>query len=99
MNGTRMRWSAIVLVVLLGSAGLGGLAAATIPSDDDAIRHALGRLAFGARPGDVERVRTLGLARWIDEQLDPRRVDDRALAERLAGYGTLTLDSGALARD
>src|SRR5258708_22277995 len=34
-------------------------------SSDEAILHALNRLAYGPRPGDVERVRQMGLARWI----------------------------------
>jgi uncharacterized protein (DUF1800 family) len=41
-------------------------------------RHALDRLAFGARPGEVERVRALGVDRWIALQLSPERVRDEA---------------------
>src|SRR5260370_30113850 len=37
-------------------------------SADEAILHALNRLAYGPRPGDVERVRQMGLARWIEQQ-------------------------------
>ena len=33
--------------------------------------HALNRLAFGPRPGDVERVMKMGVDRYIDEQLHP----------------------------
>ena len=35
---------------------------ADLPKDRDAIEHALNRLAYGARPGDVERVQEIGLA-------------------------------------
>ena len=35
-------------------------------SADEAILHALNRLAYGPRPGDVERVRQMGLAKWIE---------------------------------
>ncbi len=45
--------------------------------------HALNRLTFGPRPGDVERVRDIGLARWIEQQLAPASIDDPALASRL----------------
>ncbi len=38
---------------------------------DEAILHAMNRLAYGPRPGDVERVRQMGLAKWIDQQLSP----------------------------
>ena len=43
--------------------------------------HALNRLAFGARPGDVERVMRIGVDRWIEQQLHPERIDDRTFAE------------------
>ena len=35
-------------------------------SANQQIEHALNRLAFGARPGDVEQVRKIGLQRWIE---------------------------------
>ena len=50
-------------------------------SADEAILHALNRLSYGPRPGDVERVRQMGLAKWIDQQLNPNSIDDRALDE------------------
>jgi uncharacterized protein (DUF1800 family) len=71
-------------------------ARAEIPNDDRAIVHALNRLAFGARPGDVAQVRRVGLARWIDQQLRPERVPDGALDERLARLTTLSLEPEAL---
>jgi uncharacterized protein (DUF1800 family) len=44
--------------------------------DEATIAHALNRLTFGARPGDVDRVRAMGLTTWLDQQLHPSRVDD-----------------------
>lgn len=46
--------------------------------DDATIIHVLNRLTFGPRPGEVDRVRAVGLASWIDEQLHPERIDDSA---------------------
>ncbi|HEY3160699.1 MAG TPA: DUF1800 domain-containing protein [Vicinamibacterales bacterium] len=43
----------------------------------------LNRLTFGERPGDADRVRAIGLAAWIDQQLHPSRIDDRAAEARL----------------
>jgi uncharacterized protein (DUF1800 family) len=65
-------------------------------SADEAILHALNRLAYGPRPGDVERVRQMGLAKWIDLQLNPNSIDDRALDARLAGYPTLRMSTAKL---
>src|SRR5204862_5166750 len=39
-------------------------------TEDQAILHALNRLGFGPRPGDVERVREMGLETWIERQLN-----------------------------
>jgi uncharacterized protein (DUF1800 family) len=41
---------------------------------DQQILHALDRLTFGPRPGDVEAVKKLGLKKWIDLQLHPERI-------------------------
>jgi uncharacterized protein (DUF1800 family) len=65
-------------------------------SPDEAILHALNRLSYGPRPGDVERVRQMGLAKWIDQQLNPSSIDDRALDARLADYPTLRMSTAKL---
>jgi uncharacterized protein (DUF1800 family) len=65
-------------------------------SADEAILHALNRLAYGPRPGDVERVRQMGLAKWIDQQLNPNSIDDKALEARLENYPTLRMSAAKL---
>jgi uncharacterized protein (DUF1800 family) len=65
-------------------------------SADEAILHALNRLAYGPRPGDLERVRQMGLAKWIDEQLNPNSIDDKAVEARLENYPTLHQSSANL---
>src|SRR5271165_5141387 len=66
---------------------------------DEAILHALNRLAYGPRPGDVERVRQMGLAKWIDLQLNPKTIDDSAVEARLNIYPTLTMSTAQLLAD
>ena len=65
-------------------------------SEDEAILHALNRLGYGPRPGDVERVRKLGLEKWIDHQLHPESLDDSALTARLDRYPSLALSAAKL---
>jgi len=65
-------------------------------SADEAILHALNRLAYGPRPGDVERVRQMGLAKWIEQQLNPNAIDDRAVEARLEQFPTLRMSSAKL---
>jgi uncharacterized protein (DUF1800 family) len=53
---------------------------------DGRILHALNRLTFGPRPGDLEAVRALGLDKWFDGQLHPENIDETDLNARLAEY-------------
>src|SRR5437867_3092844 len=46
--------------------------------------HIWNRLGYGPRPGDLQRLREGGLVAWIDGQLHPERLDDRAVEGRLA---------------
>jgi uncharacterized protein (DUF1800 family) len=50
-------------------------------SKDEQILHALDRLTFGPRPGDVERVKRIGLKKWIFQQLHPDRMDENPVLE------------------
>ncbi|HUQ89577.1 MAG TPA: DUF1800 domain-containing protein [Vicinamibacterales bacterium] len=89
---------AFAFVVLL-AAGAGVAALPAAPADDAAIVHALNRLTYGPRPGDVERVKALGLQKWIEMQLSPSRIEDAALEAKLRRLETLTLDSQRIQRD
>jgi len=53
--------------------------------------HALNRLTFGPRPGDVERVAQMGVDKWIELELHPEKIDDSALDARLAPFRTLRM--------
>ena len=65
--------------------------------DDKTIVHVLNRLGFGPSPGDIARVRQIGLERYIDQQLQPGTGEDAGLAVRLAGLDTLRMSSRQLA--
>jgi uncharacterized protein (DUF1800 family) len=67
-------------------------------ADIEMIMHVLNRVGYGARPGDVERVRTMGLVAYIEEQLHPERIPDAAMNARLAEFTTIELDSRELAQ-
>lgn len=61
-------------------------------SKDKQAVHALNRLTFGARPGDVQQVRKTGVEKWIHQQLHPELIPQNALlAERLKPFETLQL--------
>jgi uncharacterized protein (DUF1800 family) len=65
-------------------------------SVEEAVLHGLNRLAYGPRPGDVARVKNLGLAKWIDQQLNPKSIDDGAVEARLNIYPTLKRSNSQL---
>ncbi|HXN24936.1 MAG TPA: DUF1800 domain-containing protein [Candidatus Dormibacteraeota bacterium] len=74
---------------------LQGLAVTDL-NEDEAILHTLNRLGFGPRPGDVERVRKMGLKKWIEQQLNPDQISDAATDARLEKYPTLKMSSAKL---
>ena len=55
--------------------------------------HALNRLTFGPRPGDVQQVMAVGVDKWIDLQLHPEKISDNAIESRLAPFRTLRMSS------
>lgn len=93
------RLTALAALLLAIGAGRPSQLTAAAPEDDAVILHALSRLTYGPRPGDVERVRAIGLQRWIEQQLSPSRLDNTALDRRLAQLETLTLDSSTIQRE
>ncbi|MEP6754321.1 MAG: DUF1800 domain-containing protein [Chthonomonadales bacterium] len=66
-------------------------------TEDQKIQHVLNRLGFGARPGDVQRVKKMGLKAYIEEQLNPEKIDDSKVDAKVADFGALKLDGTAIA--
>jgi uncharacterized protein (DUF1800 family) len=61
--------------------------------------HALNRLTFGPRPGDVERVEAIGIKKWIERQLNPEQIDDSLLEARLQNFPAMHLSQQDLLQD
>src|SRR5467141_2724602 len=67
---------------------------------DQQILHALDRLTFGPRPGDVEAARKLGLKKWIDLQLHPEGLPENPeLAKKLEPLESLRLSQEDMVRN
>ena len=61
-------------------------------SKDQQVLHVLNRLTFGPRPGDVDRVKRVGVERWIKQQLQPQLIsEDPLLESKLRPLATLPL--------
>jgi uncharacterized protein (DUF1800 family) len=66
-------------------------------SSDEQILHVLNRLTFGARPGDIEMVKQIGVAKFIELQLHPEQIaENPALEAKLAPLETLHLSTREL---
>src|SRR5437867_424823 len=74
-----------------GAAAADALGVAPPLAEARRILHVLNRVGFGPRPGDVERVRAVGLEAWIDRQLHPETIDDRATERALAELASIRL--------
>ena len=69
-------------------------------SNDQKVEHALSRLTFGPRPGDIQRVQALGLKKWIDLQLHPERIPENpSLAAKLRPLDTIGMPTAKMLRD
>ena len=87
---------------LYGQAKPGGPFQPPATTDIDPISHVLNRVAFGPRPGDYERVRKLAstpdaaAAAYLEQQLNPERIDDAEAEEAARRFETLNEPLGEL---
>jgi uncharacterized protein (DUF1800 family) len=51
----------------------------------------LERFTYGPRPGDLDKLRKMGLQSWFNQQLNPAQIDDHALDVRLASYPAMQM--------
>ena len=65
--------------------------AALTGSATQVIRRILNRAGYGPRPGDIERVQQMGLATYLEQQLNPDSIDDTATDLIVRGLGPYNL--------
>jgi uncharacterized protein (DUF1800 family) len=101
------QFGAFLLIAALFSGIVAGIAGAQSMSmtsnqapgkltQDQRILHVLNRLGFGARPGDVERVKAMGVDKYIELQLNPDKIDDSASEAKLQNLETLRMSTAEL---
>src|SRR5262249_59214270 len=84
----------ILVLALLPAAALRSTPA--VSKEQEQIAHVLNRIAFGPRPGDVERVEKTGLRQYIEQQLHPERIDDSRTEEALRNFSSLRMTVPAI---
>ena len=65
-------------------------------TEDQRITHVLNRLGFGARPGDLDRVKSMGLENYINQQLDPEKISDPLAEDKVASLSSLNMTTAQL---
>ena len=65
-------------------------------NDEQRILHVLNRLGFGARPGDVARVQAIGLENYINQQLNPQKINDAIADAKIKNLLTLQMTTAQL---
>lgn len=65
-------------------------------TEEQRILHVLNRLGFGARPGDVERVKSMGLEKYINLQLEPDKISDEVAVAKVKNLSTLNMTTAEL---
>lgn len=65
-------------------------------TDEQRIVHVLNRLGFGARPGDVERVKAMGLETYINQQLNPEKLTDELAENKVRDLSVLNMTTAEL---
>lgn len=89
----------LLLVFALLGLSSATVSSATIPQDLRE-RHVINRLSFGLRPGDIGRVKAMGVDRYIEEQLSPKSIPlPQSLTAKLDSLETLHLNSSQLFLD
>ena len=87
----------VTVSFLAGAASVSGDTKAKAKlTDNQKIIHLLNRTGFGPRPGDLERVKKIGVDKYLDQQLHPDRIDDAATEARLNGLDSLRMSVAQL---
>lgn len=90
---TRILSVICIVSLLVPSAPASAKTSAPQMDESKRVAHVLNRLAFGLKPGDIEKVQAMGVDKWIELQLHPEKIDDSAVEARLAPFRTLKMDS------
>lgn len=72
-----------LFAVAVPTVSFGNSATSKPLSEEQKILHVLNRITYGPRPGDVERVKAMGLQKFIEQQLNPAAIDDAAADNRV----------------
>jgi uncharacterized protein (DUF1800 family) len=91
-----MRATLFLSFVLLALPFASASSAPRTLTDQQKATHVLNRLAFGPRPGDVDRVQRMGIRQYIEQQLHPEQINDSAVDSRLSQLASIRMKTNEL---
>ncbi len=65
-------------------------------TEEQKISHVLNRLGFGARPGDAEKVKRIGLQKYIEQQLNAPLNDSPEVAARMKNLEVIDMETAEI---
>ena len=86
----------LILLVVLTQPLVSGQKRPKSLTDEQRIIHVLNRLGFGARPGDVERVKAMGVEKYIEQQLNPEKITDTVAENKVRELSVLNMQTAEL---
>jgi uncharacterized protein (DUF1800 family) len=102
---TRLLWPVLLVLPLVLPLAIGktknqlpGTTPSLVDEQKRAV-HAVNRLTFGPRPGDVEHVAAIGVDKWIEQQLHPEKIDDSSMEARLSPFRTTRMSAKEVAEN
>ena len=67
-------------------------------TEQQKVLHLLDRITFGARPGEVERINQIGWEKYLEEQMQPEKIGDELVAQKLQSLATLKMTDEQIAK-
>ena len=89
-------YSFLIPSLALGNVGLANPSAGKSLTEDQKILHVLNRLGYGARPGDVEKVKKIGIDKYIEQQLNPSSIDDSVAESKVKGLEVFNMTTAEI---
>src|SRR5687767_2730575 len=85
-----------LIAAILGTQSIVSFSTTPRLTEEQRIVHVLNRLGFGPRPGDVERIKSIGLENYINQQLAPERIADTLAESKTQDLSALKMSTAEL---
>ena len=67
-------------------------------TEQQKVLHLLDRITFGARGSEIERINQIGWEKYLEQQLQPEKINDEGVAQKLQSLPTLRMSDEQIAK-